>query len=73
MKECPACLPPDNSQCNTCNGNSEIAEEIHLQFMIKKQEREFISEFSRKIQEILYSNNSLEEISNSIKAILEEI
>jgi hypothetical protein len=41
--------------------------------MIKKQELEAISEFSRKIQEVLYSNSSLEEMSDSIKAILEDI
>ena len=73
MKECPACLPPDNNECNTCNGTSEVTEEIHLQFMIGKQELEAVSEFSRKIQEILYSNNTLEEMSNFIRLILEEI
>jgi Zn-dependent alcohol dehydrogenase len=73
MKECPACLPPDNSQCNTCNGTSQITEETHSQFMIKKQELEAVLDLSHKIQETLHSNNSLEEISNSIKLILEEI
>ena len=73
MKECPACLPPDNGECNTCTGTSEVTEEIHSQFMIKKQELEAISDFSRKIQEVLYSNSSLEEMSDSIKAILEDI
>jgi hypothetical protein len=41
--------------------------------MIKKQELEAISEFSRTIQEVLHSNSSLEEMSLAIKAILEEI
>lgn len=71
MKECPACLPPDNKGCDTCNGTSEVTEEMHSQFMIKKQELQSISEFSRKIEEILHSNNSLEEMFNSIKKVLE--
>ena len=71
MKECPACLPPDNKQCNTCNGTSKVTEETHLQFMIKKQELEAVSEFSRKIQNVFATKTGLEEISNSIKAIIE--
>jgi hypothetical protein len=73
MKQCPACLPPDNKECGTCNGTSEVTEEAYSQFMIKKLELDAVSELSQKIQEILYSNNTLEEISNSIKLILEEI
>lgn len=73
MKECPACLPPDNSGCGTCGGTSQVKEEIYSQFMIKKQEFESIADFSRKIQEALNSNSSLDDISNSIRLILEDI
>jgi hypothetical protein len=73
MKQCPACLPPDNAECATCNGTSEATEEVYSQFMIKKSELDAISELSRKIQEVFTTESGLEEISNSIKVILEEI
>jgi hypothetical protein len=72
MKECPACLPPDNEGCATCSGTSEVTEEVYSQFMTTKSERESVMDFSRKIQQILYSNNNLEQMSLAIKAALEE-
>jgi hypothetical protein len=72
MKQCPACLPPDNAECATCNGTSEVTEEVHSQFMNEKQERESTIEFARKIQEALRTNNSLEETVSEIKTILED-
>lgn len=40
--------------------------------MIEKQERESTTEFARKIQEVLHTNNSLEETVSAIKTILED-
>jgi len=72
MKQCPACLPPDNAECATCNGTSEATEEVYSQFMAEKQERESTMEFARKIQEALHANDSLEETVSVIKIILED-
>ena len=72
MKECPACLPPDNEGCATCSGTSEVTEEVYSQFLNEKQERESTMEFARRIQHILYSNNNLEKMSLAIKTVLEE-
>jgi hypothetical protein len=72
MKQCPACLPPDNAECATCNGTSEVTEEVYSQFMINKSELDAISELSRKIQEVFTTESGLENISNSIKELLGE-
>jgi hypothetical protein len=72
MKQCPACLPPHNEGCATCGGTSEVTEEVYSQFLNEKQERESTMEFARKIQEVLYSNYSLEETVSAIKTILED-
>ena len=72
MKECPACLPPDNEGCATCGGTYEVTEEVYSQFLNEKQERESTMEFARKIHEALRNNNSLEQMSLAIKTILED-
>jgi hypothetical protein len=72
MKQCPACLPPHNASCSTCGGTNQVTEEVHSKFMIEKLERESTMEFARKIQEILYSNVSLGELTSSIKNIIKE-
>jgi hypothetical protein len=72
MKECPACLPPDNAECATCNGTSEVTEGVYSQFMIKKSELDAISELSTKIQKVFTTESGLENISNSIKELLGE-
>jgi hypothetical protein len=70
MKECPACLPPDNKECATCDGASEVTDEVYSQFMIKKTELDSISELSGKIQEVFITESGLENIHNSIKVLL---
>ena len=72
MKLCPACLPPHNEGCATCGGTSEVTEGVYSQFLNEKQERESTIEFARKIQEVLRTNNSLEEMSLAIKNVLQE-
>jgi hypothetical protein len=70
MKQCPACLPPDNKECATCDGASEVADEVYSQFMIEKTELDAISELSKKIQQVFISESGLENIHNSIKVLL---
>ena len=72
MKECPACLPPHNEGCATCDGTSEVTEGVYSQFINEKQERDSTIEFARKIQEALHTNDSLEETVSAIKTILED-
>jgi hypothetical protein len=72
MKQCPACLPPDNAECATCNGTSEVTEEVYSQFMINKSELDAVSELYQKIQEVLRTNNILEETVSAVKTILED-
>ena len=71
MKQCPACLPPDNKECGTCNGTSEVTEKAYSLFIIKKSELDAVSELLQKIQEIFTKESGLENISKSIRDLLQ--
>lgn len=40
MIDCPACAGPDNAECDTCHGDSEVTQEVYDNFMTQKQRME---------------------------------
>ena len=40
MIDCPACAGPDNAECATCGGTSEVTQQVHDAFMLEKERAE---------------------------------
>lgn len=38
--DCPACAGPDNAECSTCGGTSEVTQEVYDAFMLEKERAE---------------------------------
>ena len=55
---CPACAGPDNAGCATCNGTSEVTQEVFDAFMIEKNKQEESQIFWGKVQEYMYQTGS---------------
>ena len=51
---CPACAGPDNSECVTCQGASEVAQELFDAFMVEKAKQEEAQVFWGRVQEHMY-------------------
>jgi hypothetical protein len=54
MIKCPACAGPDNAECVTCLGSSEIAQEVFDAFMVEKAKQEEAQIFWGRVQEHMY-------------------
>jgi hypothetical protein len=56
MKECPACAGPTalGGKCATCNGTTEVAQEVFDAFMVEKAKQEDAQIFWTKVQEYMY-------------------
>jgi hypothetical protein len=54
MIECPACAGPDNAECATCQGASEVTQEVFDVFMIEEAKQEEAVIFWTKVQDYLY-------------------
>jgi hypothetical protein len=74
MIECPACAGPAalGGNCATCNGTTEITQEVFDAFMVKKATQEEAQLFWSKVQEYMYqtgrfrfeANEEIFEINN---------
>jgi hypothetical protein len=51
---CPACAGPDNAECATCQGTSEVTQEVFDTFMVEKSKQEEAQFFWGKVQEYMY-------------------
>jgi len=51
---CPACAGPDNADCATCQGKSEVTQETFDAFMLEKTKQEEAQIFWGKVQEYIY-------------------
>jgi hypothetical protein len=51
---CPACAGPDNVECATCQGTSEVTQEVFDTFMAKKTKQEEAQIFWGRVQEYMY-------------------
>lgn len=71
MVNCPACLPPDNFYCATCNGNSMVTKEIADNFLIKKEKNESAIKLISEIKEKITNLTTVEEIRSTILEIIE--
>jgi hypothetical protein len=60
---CPACAGPDNATCATCQGTSEVAQEIHNIFMEEKLRQEATWNLQNALQNIKAENKLGEEQS----------
>jgi hypothetical protein len=51
---CPACAGPDNAQCATCQGTSEVTQQVFDAFMVKKAKQEEAIVFWTRVQQYMY-------------------
>jgi hypothetical protein len=54
MKICPACAGPDNAECATCNGTTEVTQQVFDALMAEKTKQEQAIVFWSKVQEYIY-------------------
>ena len=55
---CPACAGPDNAECATCQGTSEVTQEVLDAFMVEKTKQENAQNFWDKVQEYMYQTGN---------------
>jgi hypothetical protein len=51
--KCPACAGPDNAKCATCQGTSEVTQEIFDKFIIQKTKQKESEVFWGRVQEYI--------------------
>jgi hypothetical protein len=79
--ECPACAGPDNAECATCNGTSEVTQEVHDAFMLEKERMIATHELQRALAQLPVENIPGEEQSivvitlanNEISAVVDGV
>jgi hypothetical protein len=55
---CPACAGPDNAECVTCQGTSEVTQEVFNAFMVEKSKQEEAQVFWGRVQEYMYQTGN---------------
>ena len=76
---CPACAGPDNAECATCGGTSEVTQEMHDAFMLEKERIEATFKLQQAISTLPVENIPGEQQSivvitmadNSISAVVD--
>ena len=61
--DCPACAGPDNAECATCGGTSEVAKEVHDAFMLEQERMIATHELQRALAQLPVENIPGEEQS----------
>lgn len=56
MLDCPACAGPDNAECDTCHGSSEVTQEVYDSFMEAKAAFEATMKLRQALQELPIEN-----------------
>jgi len=54
--DCPACAGPDNAECETCHGTSEVTQDVYDAFMEKRAQNEATWSLKRAMQELPIEN-----------------
>lgn len=77
--DCPACAGPDNAECATCGGTSEVTQEVYDAFMLEKERMEATFKLQQAISTLPVENIPGEQQSivvitmadNSISAVVD--
>jgi len=77
--DCPACAGPDNAECATCGGTSEVTQEVYDAFMLEQERMVATYELQRALAQLPVENIPGEEQSivvitlanNAISAVVD--
>ena len=70
MTNCPACLPPDNHGCATCNGTWSVEQSIADAFIAQKNELEALEKFKSDINQALFDVTTVEQARRRLLAFI---
>ena len=72
MVDCPACAGPAalGGECATCNGITEVTQEVYDAFLADKALREELYELQRAITDVVYSAQTTQELKQAIVQIV---
>ena len=54
--DCPACAGPDNAECATCGGTSEVTQEVHDAFMLEQERMIATAQLQRALETLPVEN-----------------
>jgi hypothetical protein len=66
MKQCPACLPPDNQGCATCSGVWSVTQEVFDNFIEMQNIKNQAVELKQQVNEVFNTTNSVDEIKSEL-------